>query len=70
MRALNEIINNKIKSNEYPEQFKTEDGAIISDMKTIVNIFNDFFVNVRPKLAQRMNIDDDINIYDYLGRRN
>ena len=36
-------------------------------MKTIVNKFNDCFVNVGPKLAQQIKIDDNSNICDYLG---
>ena len=69
-RVLNEIINKKVKSNEYPDQFKTEDGSIISDMKTIANKFNEFFVNVGPNLAKQVRVDDNSNIYDYLGSMN
>ena len=69
-RALNEIINKKVKSNEYPNQFKTEDVSTISGTKMIANKFNDFFVNVGTNLAKQIKVEDNSNIYDNLGPTN
>ena len=35
------------------------DGSISKDPKTIVNAFNEYFVDVGPKLASRINSDSN-----------
>ena len=67
-RSLNEIIKKKPQKCDYPEQFKCEDGSVISNKNEISNKFNEYFVNVGPKLAEKIKVNENSNIYDYLDQ--
>ena len=47
-------------------RFRDDDGNIITDSQDICNNFNNFFVNVGPKLASSIQNTGN-NYYDYLA---
>ena len=58
---------NKTKSKkEFPEQFLIN-GEKISDKKSIANAFNNFFINVGPNLATKIDVSDKSCFKSYLG---
>jgi hypothetical protein len=68
MRQTWKTINNVIgrtQKQTLSEQYKRESGTIITDPTVISNEFNDFFVNVGPKLASQIH-NSGKNYYDYL----
>ena len=52
--AINTIIG-KRKTEKQQSTFKTDSGNIVSEPESISNSFNDFFVNIGPKLASEIN---------------
>ena len=52
---------------ELPDNFK-EDDILISDPVEISNKFNEYFINIGPKLADKIN-DNNVNITNFLGER-
>ena len=67
---LNNIINKKAKKSQYPQQFNDSNGNIITDKTTAANKFNEFFVNVGPKLASKIKQEEERSIFDYMGPAN
>ena len=66
-KLIKEILNkNKFKM-ELPDNFK-EDDILISDPVEISNKFNEYFINIGPKLADKIN-DNNVNITNFLGER-
>ncbi len=63
-KTINSIIGRNKKS-KIQTQFTTSQGQKISDPQIISNDFNDFFVNIGPKLASTITTDGK-NYYDYL----
>lgn len=67
-KVLNNIIRNE-KSKGYPQYFMNNDKTI-DNMNEVVNGFNDFFVNVGPKLAEEISKpqpeEGKENVEDYL----
>lgn len=53
-KILNDVTKRKTKSNRYQKEFVC-DGIMINDGKTICNKFNDFFTNIGPNLAEKIN---------------
>jgi hypothetical protein len=53
------------KSKKQQCKFKSETNEVISDPKSISSEFNNFFVNIGPKLASKIQHDGK-NYYDYL----
>ena len=53
-KTINNILGRK-KSALIQAQFKNSHGENISDPQLIANDFNDFFVNIGPKLASKIN---------------
>ena len=51
-KLINEITNKNKSSSELPDNFM-KDGNIITDPNEIANNFNEYFVNVGPKLAEK-----------------
>ena len=49
-KTINGIIG-RCKSVSQQSTFKTDDGHVVSESEKISNSFNDFFVNIGPKLA-------------------
>ena len=52
-KTINNVIGRTQKA-KLSEQYKRNSGAIITDPKEIANDFNDFFINVRLKLASEI----------------
>ncbi len=66
-KLIKEIINrNKFKM-ELPDHLK-EDDILISDPVEKSNKFNEYFINVGPKLADKIK-DNNVNITNFLGER-
>ena len=66
-RILNQLINRKNNITEYPDEFCSEDHVKVKGDKNIATKFNDFFVNVGPNLASKIEPPENINIFNYLG---
>ena len=65
---LNSIIQNGKTKTSYPDHFKDNDTTI-SNMNDVVDGFNEFFVNVGPKLAQEIkNTLPEKSCADYIER--
>ena len=43
-------------------------GNVVNDKETIVNSFNDFFVNIGPNLAEKIDIDNRTSYDSYLSK--
>ena len=43
---------------------------VLLNKKDIANGFNDFFLNIGPQLATKINPPTDENMYDYLVNKN
>ena len=69
-KILNQLIRKKNNTNMYPDTFRKDDGSLVKGNKSIANNFNDFFVNIGPKLASKITPTGETNIYDYLDSRN
>ena len=67
-KILNNIVGNKKKMNNYPETFKQND-KIFKSKEEISNGFNNFFANVGPDLAKKINVPENIDITEYLEKR-
>ena len=61
------IINKSQPRTDFPEYFM-QNGTKLSDYNTIANGFNNFFVNVGPKLAQEIVQPSNINFKQYLKK--
>ena len=57
----------KVKNNPHHSKFKDECGSVFTDPQDILNKFNDFSVNIGPKLASNIH-NTSKNYYDYLKR--
>ena len=67
-KILKDIIGKKKNMSSYPETFK-HDNKDFNNKKDISNGFNDFFVNVGPNLARKIDVPDNIDVRDYLKDR-
>ena len=66
-KLIKEVINkNKVKM-ELPDNFK-QNETLISDPVEISNKFNEYFINVGPKLADRIQ-NNNVNFATFLGER-
>jgi len=69
-RTLNELLNRKNNTHSFPSKFVV-DQKELTDPSDIANNFNDFFVNIGPKLAEKFDKSNDMyNNYltgDYLN---
>ena len=52
--TTNSFLNNKKKINTFPKKLKLENGEEIMDEKEITNKFNEYFVNIGKKLADKI----------------
>ena len=64
-KAINDVMGRGRKQN-LPKQFKNYTGELITDSKVIADEFNNFFVNVGPELASKINSTGK-KFYDYLN---
>ena len=70
-KILNSIIKKgNLTTSNYPEVFINDGKYVKSSKQDIANGFNDFFVNVGPKLAKNIAKHENVNIYNYLKDRN
>ena len=68
-KILNEVIRGTTSLSKFPDSF-FENNVEISNKKDIANRFNNFFVNVGPDLAARIEKPADVHIRDYLPDSN
>ncbi len=55
-KTLNNILNKKTKKTNLPKQFADNtSSSTIDDPLKIANKFNDYFVNIGPNLAKKIN---------------
>ena len=66
--AIKQIINKTSQKKEFPNYFEINDNKV-TDMKIIANEFNNFFVNVGPKLAEKIDTPNNSSYTDYLGNQ-
>ena len=45
-QTINDTLNRKRRSKDFPQEFILANGKIISDHKQIANAFKDFFINI------------------------
>ena len=69
-KTLNEVMNKKRTTSSYPKEFKDENDSTLTNFNDIVNKFNNFFVNVGPNLAKKIQVDDKADIFDYMSPSN
>ena len=67
--VLNDVIKKKNNISTLPREF-VSDNKIIKGKTEIANGFNDFFVNVGPKLTKNIPVHNDINVTNYMVDRN
>ena len=63
--TINNLLNRSKKPNDYPKAFKI-DETIVSDINSIVNEFNKYFIEIGPKLSQDIEIPVDKSFKDFL----
>ena len=63
--TINQLLDKQKSKSFLPRSFLNDDNVEINDTNLIANNFNDFFVNVRPKLAREFSHDTD-EFYKYL----
>ena len=64
-KAINNVLGRSQKQTSQ-SKFRDECGNCITNSEDISNGFNDFFVNIGPKLASEIHSTGK-NYYDYLG---
>jgi len=64
-QTINSIIGRK-KQGTVVNKLVNKDGHYITDPLSISNEFNDFFVNIGPKLASTINSNNESNFSDYM----
>ena len=70
-KTLNELLNKKRKNRELPREFfESNSSNTIQDPLEIANKFNEYFVNVGPKLAEKIRTDSDASYHNYLSNKN
>ena len=57
--VINHITQNQCFTSEYPGHFVNSSNNTISNLENIVDEFNNYFVNVRPTLANKITAPDD-----------
>ena len=68
LKTINNVIGRTQKQSQ-TDQFKGNSGTIITDPNKIANEFNDFFVNIGPKLASKIQ-NAGKQYYKYLNDSN
>ena len=63
--TINDIINKTKKTNNYPNEFLV-DGNLKSNPETIANEFNKFFIEIGPKLSQKIRTPRSKSFRDFL----
>jgi exonuclease III len=65
--TINELLSRNSTKNDLPEYFMVN-GKQITKLIEIANKFNEFFVNIGPKLSSSINIDGKKNYSSYLTK--
>ena len=68
--TLNTVLKHKGRNYVLPEVFKDNLGKGVSGKKNIANHFNDFFVNIGPQLADKIEVVKNDNIFQYMKTQN
>ena len=63
--TINDLIKNKTISSIYPEFFIL-DNTKLSDKKDIANKFNEYFINIGPDLAEKIEVNNAKQFEEYL----
>ena len=63
--TIKAVMNRTNKHNDYPEHFKVDD-QIISEPRLIAEAFNDYFINIGPKLANAIEVSNN-HFTDFLA---
>ena len=63
--TINDLIKNKTISSIYPEFFML-DNTKLSDKKDIANKFNEYFINIGPDLAEKIEVNNAKQFEEYL----
>ena len=69
-KILNKVINKNKTSSRPPDIFKDDDASRITNINDIVNKFNNFFANVGPNLAKKIETSNNASISDCVGPAN
>ena len=71
VKYQNEILKRKQSVTNLNETFIGKSGTMTNNKLEVANGFNDFFVNVGPKLANNIRVkENDASIYEYLRNPN
>ena len=62
-QTINDTLNRKRGSKDFPQEFILANGKIISDHKQIANAFNDFFISIREPECQNKDVTDTFSNY-------
>ena len=68
-KVLRTLLGREKHKYEFPDKFDCN-GATISNKTDIANLFNNFFTNVGPDLANKIITPDGASIYDYMLNQN
>ena len=63
--VINEVVNKDNSRKNFPEHFKIN-GLHVSNKQVIANKFNEYFIEIGPKLAETTAQVDDKSFLDYL----
>ena len=63
--TINEVLHKTTKSKEFQDTFMIN-GNLINDKATIANKFNEYFVEIGPKLAEKIDMPENQSYKDYL----
>ena len=67
-KTLNELLNKPTKNTKLSKTFVESNSLkLIEDPHKIANKFNDYFINIGPNLAKKINSDDDDTFVKYLN---
>ena len=68
-QILRTVIGKHLKHSSYPNHFIVE-GSKVDNKTEIANVFNNFFTNIGPDLANNIRTPTKTSVYDYLTSRN
>ena len=67
-KTLNELLNKPTKNTKLSKTFVESNSLkLIEDPHKIANKFNDYFINISPNLAKKINSDDNDTFVKYLN---
>ena len=69
MENVETVIGNNVHKSSYPSHFVFLNNQV-GDKTDIANIFNNFFTNIGPDLADKIIVPNDVSVLDYLTSKN